>query len=105
MGIEELLNSFYAEVSDQYPELTKKQIEDICRSPFEFVRERMKSTVFPEIRLQNFGVFKVRVKNAERRLAETKMWFLAGKIPQQTHDYYVNSITKFLEKHESKNKS
>lgn len=66
-----MIKEFYEETKHEFPELTYKQVEDICLSPFKYVRYIFDEGTLDDIQLKHLGKFKVimpRVKSIKKRL-------------------------------------
>lgn len=55
----ELISRFYEVIRLDYPELPIEEVTKIIRSPFIFLKEKMKHSNLPEIKFKFFGKFKV----------------------------------------------
>jgi len=88
-------------IKDKYPELSTAQIEEICRHPFSFVKEKMKQSNLPEVRLKYFGVFRVRLLRVKDRFAENEKMFSLGRITENRYLHFKKILTNFIERNES----
>lgn len=68
------IKKFFNLISDQFPELSYKQIENICLSSFKYVRYIFDEGTLDEIQIKHLGKFRVvpaRVKAIKHRLLNT----------------------------------
>lgn len=56
---DEFIKEYYDTIKEQYPNLTEKQVIDICKSPFKLVAAEMKSGNMRDIRIKYLGSFTV----------------------------------------------
>jgi hypothetical protein len=49
------IREYFKRVGDQYPNLTLKDFEKICKSPFTFFRKQIESNNFPTILIKYLG--------------------------------------------------
>ena len=98
----ELIEEFYEQVKEKYPDMNYAQIEAICRHPFTFVRKKMEQPNLPDIRLKYFGVFRVKPYRAKDRLKENDRMLALGRITPKKHGHFKTILSNFIERHESK---
>ena len=69
----DLVEEFYEEIKNTYPNISLNEFRIICNSPFKFIKEVINRGVLKNVRLQYFGVFEVmpsRVKYSLQKLEE-----------------------------------
>ena len=98
----DFIQQYYESIRDKYPELSYVQIEEVCRHPFTFVKEKMKQPNLPEVRLKYFGVFRVKMLRVNDRFAENEKMFSLGRITEERYLHFKNILTNFIERNESK---
>ena len=55
----DLVEEFYEEIKNTYPDISLNEFRIICNSPFKFIKEIINRGVLKNVRLQYFGVFEV----------------------------------------------
>ena len=93
----DLVEEFYEEIKNTYPDISLNEFRIICNSPFKFIKEVINRGVLKNVRLQYFGVFEVipsRVKYSLKTLEEN---FKNNKISE---DRYLKRKV-ILERYES----
>jgi F420-0:gamma-glutamyl ligase-like protein len=70
---DEFIREYHATIKHLYPELTEKQIIDICKSPFKLVATEMKKGTMKDIRIKYLGCFTIfpgRVKGLLKKVTD-----------------------------------
>lgn len=96
MSPNDLIEKFYKTTRDKYPNLTLEQYKEICKSPFNLIKETMKEGKLEDIRLQYFGVFKVfpaRVKGM-KNIITTRLRM--GKMSKPEFDGVNDMLTSYI---------
>lgn len=60
LEVEELIDRFYEVIKVKYPEISRNEVEIICRTPFVFLKKQMAKLTLPDIRFTYWGIFKVK---------------------------------------------
>lgn len=94
-----MIKEFYESIKDEFSELTYKQVEDICLSPFKYVRFIFDEGTLDDIQLKHLGKFKVimpRVKSIKKRLLTTAY---ADVIGEEKTNRLLNKIEEYELRH------
>jgi len=100
-----LLEAFYLQEKDKYPDLTFEQFKDICSAPWKFLKEEMKSGELPTVRFKYFGVFQVYEGRARNMIHILDKRFRFHKIESKQYFKLKKMLKNFLNGKEKKNKS
>lgn len=57
LDAKDLIEGYFETIKEKYPDFDR--VNEVCRYPFKFVKEKMTEGKFRDIRLKYFGVFKV----------------------------------------------
>lgn len=87
---QELFDEFYKLIKDDYKNLTRNQVQQIIRVPFNVLKENMQHSDFPNIRIQHLGTFTVLGKQ-EKALKE-KDKLLKQKYDEFNEEYKKGSV-------------
>lgn len=93
----DLVEEFYEEIKNTYPDLSLTEFKLICNSPFKFTKEVINRGTLKNVRLQYFGVFEVmpsRVKYSLQKLEEN---YKEKKISEERY----NKRKEILENYEN----
>lgn len=90
----EIISDFYDTIKDRYPNVSLKQILEVCRAPFGFIKQAMQMFDLPEIRIKYLGVFKVEPYWAKTLL--NKIRISNEKNPNERKEQLINSLTEYL---------
>lgn len=94
----DLLEEFYNENKERYPELSPEQFKDICYGPWRFLKREMESGELPTIRFKYFGVFQVYKGTAKAMLPTIDHRVKIGSISKEKHKQLKTMIIKYLNK-------
>jgi len=72
---EDLIEQFYETIKEKYPNLSKKQIEDMCKSIFHFVVDGMSRRDMPTIHIKYLGKFRVFASKVQNKIIENRLRF------------------------------
>lgn len=89
------IENYFIEFGEQYPGVTLKQFNEICRAPFKFVKKIMASGILKPIRLKYLGVFKVsksRVKYSKKALTGN---FEKGVISEERYNKRMKILNNY----------
>lgn len=91
-----LIQKFTEVISNEYPDLTDKEINDIVRSQYEAYSEHIASGNLPVIRAKYFGTFIPyvnRVKGMQKKLIDR---FNKGNIDEEKFNEMNNNLNTYL---------
>lgn len=99
---DEFIREYYATIQHLYPELTEKQIIDICKSPFKFVASEMKKGTMKDIRIKYLGCFTIFPGRVKGLLKHVTDLYESGKtniehltnIQKLANNYSINQKKK-----------
>ena len=80
-----LIEEFYEENKDTYPDIPLNEFSVICNSPFKLVREVINRGVLKNIRLQYFGVFEVMPSRVKYSLQSLENNYTKGVISEKRY--------------------
>lgn len=98
---QDLIKEYYESIKDKYPNLTFDQLKEAVSTPFEMLKEEIKSGDFKTVRLKYLGTFLVYPKRASGYLAHLKDKFKLNKIDHKEYFETKAMIEKFLENEEN----
>lgn len=92
----EVIEEFYEKIKEDYPELTFKQVKDLCHSPWFYAHREIASDNLPDVRLKYFGVFRVYEGRARDMLPTIERRREEGILSKEKYEELKAMITKFL---------
>ena len=92
----DLIEEFYEEVKNTYPDISLNEFRIICNSPFKFIKEVINRGVLKNVRLQYFGVFEVMPSRVKYSLKTLENNYKTGKITEERY----NKRKEILERYE-----
>lgn len=93
----ELIEKFYNNVVvDKYPHITKQHCQELCRSPFKFLKKCIINSTFAIIRFKYLGTFKPNIKQIVSYSRKVHEAFEKGKITQERLDYFNSKVSPYL---------
>lgn len=97
LSARELINKFYDEiVKVKYPQLTRKQTNDICISPFRYVRMAMWEDFLPTVKMKYFGTFKPNDLQAVQFFKNLDRLYLENYIIRARYEYLKVLLGTFI---------
>lgn len=92
-----LIKQYYEEVAEQYPELSFEEFKEICKQPFQFLKDEMEKGELPTIRLKYLGTFLVYPKRAEHLRKKVIDRDKYNKIGKKEFSRIKTMLDKFLD--------
>jgi hypothetical protein len=92
----QLIEDFYNQEKDKYPNLTLEQFKDICFGPWRFLKDEMESGELPTVRFKYFGTFQVYEGRAKNMLHNINKRFQFHKINPKQYFKLKEMLEKFL---------
>jgi hypothetical protein len=86
---EDMIKQYYEKVKDQYPHLSYQQFANICKAPFQFVKEGIRSGTYPRINLKYMGKFEPRKGRLKQHLIRIGIYEANGSMSKE--DYEIKS--------------
>jgi hypothetical protein len=99
---QELIQEYYAQVKEQYPDITLSQVEQICQAPFIEVRKGMESGTLPTVRLKFFGTFLAYPKRVKAILNNYEKMFKEHRITPVVYFKKKEMLETYLKNHEER---
>lgn len=93
-----MMEDFYKEVKDDYPDLTYEEIRDIVSHPWKHVIRCFANGKLDVIRLKYFGKFEVAVARAKGGLKKAKEKYDNGLITEEKYNKIKTMIDDYLAK-------
>lgn len=81
----DLMQEFYEQEKDKYPDVSFEQFKDICFGPWRFLKHEMESGRLPKVRLKYFGTFQVYPGRAKNMLRIINERFANNKIEDKQY--------------------
>ena len=97
---QELIQEYYARVKEEHPNLTFKQVEEICQAPFIEVRKGIESGTLPTVRLKFFGTFLAYPKRVKAILNNYEKMFKEHRITPAIYFKKKEMLDNYLKNHE-----
>lgn len=98
----DLLEEFYKEVKEKYPDISYEQIKEICFGPWRFLRQVMQYGNLESVRFMYLGKFQVRPSRARHVYKSNEKFYKEGRITEENFLKYQNQIEKFLNGNQEK---
>jgi hypothetical protein len=98
-----LIELFYKQLPEEYSHLSFKQVNEICRAPWSFLKKIIYVGDFEKIRFKYFGLWSVRLGRAKAGLREkiaTRKRHGDDSPYKEFYDEQIKNLNKFLEKNE-----
>lgn len=92
----DLVEEFYEEIKNTYPDISLNEFRIICNSPFKFTKEVINRGTLKNVRLQYFGVFEVMPSRVKYSLKTLENNYKTGKIIEERY----NKRKEILERYE-----
>ena len=82
----DLVEEFYEEIKNTYPDLSLTEFKLICNSPFKFTKEVINRGTLKNVRLQYFGIFEVMPSRVKYSLKTLENNYETGKITEERYN-------------------
>lgn len=92
----DLVEEFYEEIKNTYPDISLNEFRIICNSPFKFTKEVINRGTLKNVRLQYFGIFEVMPSRVKYSLKTLENNYETGKITEERY----NKRKEILERYE-----
>ena len=76
---DEFIKKYYATIKEKYPDITEKQVIDICKSPFKLVASEMRKGTMKDIRIKYLGSFTIFPGRVKGLLNKVTKFYEDGK--------------------------
>jgi hypothetical protein len=93
---EQIIKGYWEKSKHQYPDLTYEVFEQMCKSPFQFFREEIKSGRLHTISIKGLGKFQVFKSTIKKMIVETQMFFDRGWIDEIVYEDKMGYLTNHL---------
>ena len=90
------IEEYYQQVKDKYPDISFERFNAICRSPFNFIKELIRSARLPIIMVKHLGKFVPAVSRVKQRLEAEKVFFEKNIIDEETYKYRSTFLQNYL---------
>ena len=97
---EELIATFIEKIKGEYPHLSDRTIDKVCRAEFQMMKDVVKSGALEDIRLQY--LFKVTVSPQRIMKQLSYMYRKRDKISDEAHAHYLTMILNHVKDNKSK---
>lgn len=99
---QDLLEEFYQEIEEDFPNVSFEQVKEICFGPWRFLKDEMESGNLASVRLKYFGTFQVYPGRAKNMLYNLDKRYNANLIDEKQYLHYKGMIQDYLNKIEKK---
>ena len=82
----DLVEEFYEEIKNTYPDISLNEFRIICNSPFKFTKEVINRGTLKNVRLQYFGIFEVMPSRVKYSLKTLENNYKTGKITEERYN-------------------
>ena len=97
---QELIEEFFERNKYKYPDMTLKQMKEVCFTPWSYTKKNIESGELPTIRLKYFGTFQVYEGRARNMLHNLKQRFKFHKIDPKQYFKLKEMLEKYLKQYE-----
>lgn len=101
----ELMEEFYSEIKEDYPDLDFETLKEVCFGPWRFVKDEMESGNLNGVRLKYFGVFQVYPGRARNMLHNNRKNFEKGILDKKKFEKLESMLTNYIKKLEDNEKN
>ena len=95
-----LIKEFISTIREKYPDLTEKQLIEVCKGQFLNARKEIEKGSLRTIRIKYFGSFRVYRSRAVGVLNFAKRRYENGKVSKQRYEELQHIVEAFLEEEE-----
>jgi hypothetical protein len=92
----ELIERYWNEVKDLYPHLTFEQFDQVVRSPFLYLKSRIRGYDFGPVRFKYFGRFEVRKGRAKLMDAKLDEVFSQERISEKEYAKLKEALKNYI---------
>lgn len=103
IDIVDLYEEFYEREKDNY-NLEFKQMRDLIKTPWIYLKHQMENGLLPTVRFMYFGVFTVYQGRAKFMKKRTQENYDKGYISESRYKKYMDMLNNFLNRQNEKNK-
>jgi hypothetical protein len=82
---QQVIVEFFAQLPPELSDLTYKQVNEIVRAPWKFLKRLMRNGDFEPVRFKYLGLFQVRLKRAQFMLMKKREKFEEGKLAPELY--------------------
>lgn len=98
LEISEVIDRFFEQNKEKYPNLTKEQVKEIVTGPFMSFRKSMERNEIKVYRFQFLGTFYVSLAKAKTSLARLEEGFKEQRIEPVTYFRLRKMLVEFIER-------
>jgi len=92
---ETVIKEYFSQVRDQYPDLDYERFEEVCRSPFLFIKECIRSGALPVILVKYLGKFRVFSSSVAKLKRITKVYFDRGFMDEVEYENKIDFLDRY----------
>ena len=92
------IDEFYEKIKTEYPHITAKQVDNICRTNFRMLKAEMQKGTLKKVRLRYLGSFLVYKGRAIGLYNKTVKMFEDEKINVDTLNYIRKIVKQYLKR-------
>lgn len=93
---DKLIEDYYAQVKDKFPDIDFDRFARICKSPFYFIRKIMEDRTFPVIQIKYLGKFLVYPGKVKAVLRSLKLSKEKGTLTPEEYETNSKDLIKYL---------
>jgi hypothetical protein len=99
-----LIDEYYKTIKDKYPDISEREVELICKSPFELLVKLMVHPLLPQLHLKYFGTFRISPTKALKGLIDIEEKWKYGKITPKKYHEYRPLLKNLIDRYEKEGK-
>ena len=93
---EEAIKGYYEQVKHKYPDISYEDFRVICRTPFDFIKQMIKSCTLPVIMVKYLGKFVPAPSRVKSQLKFEERTFNLGIITEEEYQFRKNYLENYL---------
>lgn len=90
------IKDYYEEVKHLYPDVDFNNFRVICKAPFNFVKDLIRSRRLPIIMIKHLGKFIPSITRVRERLVAEEVYHRKGIIDDETYNSRKTFLTNFV---------
>lgn len=100
LEIEQLIDQFYEEVKEQFPDLSKESVKEMVYTPFKVVKTALQHDDLKVFKFQFFGTFYLPLKRAYFLLNNLEIAYEKGKVTKNIYNRLKKAYESYITRKE-----